>query len=168
MFCVEMSPRRPQTPISKGFRHCLKVKTKFFDILPNLPITQDVPKNPPVKKSEIGIGREKTGEKREISGNLKNRFPVPSCPVWSRFPSRLVISRPPGVPGTPLVSNQSEGLPHASFAEWACGATVIAASQSKLARFSFYLFLFLILWGLGSWYPDRFFTVCPGPIIDIY
>ncbi len=52
-----------------------------------------------------------------------------------------------------LVSNQLESLPHAhscsaprpfhvapqSFAEWACGAIVIAPSQSKLARCSFYL-----------------------------
>jgi hypothetical protein len=54
MFCVEMSPGRPQTPISKGFRHCLKLKTKKIDILPNLPTTQDVPKNPPVPSLETG------------------------------------------------------------------------------------------------------------------
>jgi hypothetical protein len=33
-----------------------------------------------------------------------------------------------------------------SFAEWACGAIAIAPSQWKLARFSFYLFSFFILW----------------------
>jgi hypothetical protein len=38
MFCVEMSPGRPQTPNSKGFRHCLKFKKKK-KIIPNIPTT---------------------------------------------------------------------------------------------------------------------------------
>jgi hypothetical protein len=46
---------------------------------------------------------EKTGEERKISGNLKNRFPVPSCPVF-----RPVISRLPGLRGTPLFCKAME------------------------------------------------------------
>ncbi len=57
MFRVEMSPGRPETPISKGFRHCLKLKTKKNDILPNLHTTQDVPKNPPVITAEFVVLR---------------------------------------------------------------------------------------------------------------
>ncbi len=37
-----------------------------------------------------------------------------------------------------------------SFVEWACGAIAIAASQLKLARFSFYVFKFFILCLAGA------------------
>jgi hypothetical protein len=59
MFCVEMSPGRPQIPISIGFRHCLKLQRKRIVILSKIPQsmnrawTQDVPKNPPQTTSRL-------------------------------------------------------------------------------------------------------------------